>query len=186
MAHCYPLFTSWVPVHRFYLSTVWLQGCWAVTAQVAVSRSCLQPCLTQRMQIARIDVRNYHANASSHRSVPIDQLYRRNESSKKQSYWETCDELWRWGRTGIQDSSLDAGKHDLPKNSGALLRGHCSFADKTSVLTTTLAMIVSFPHWAGCVKTNQDSRHRSQYVYKVKNCQSINGTFVFSHCSDAN
>ena len=49
--------------------------------------------LWRRIQIAHMDVRVFHANAPSHRSTPIDQLYRRNESSKKRSYGRRVKEV---------------------------------------------------------------------------------------------
>ena len=42
--------------------------------------------LWRKMQLPHMDVRIFHASAPSHVNTPIDQLYRRNESSKKQSY----------------------------------------------------------------------------------------------------
>ena len=49
--------------------------------------------LWRKMQIAHMDVRIFHANAPSHMSTPIDQLYRRNEASKKQSYGKRVREV---------------------------------------------------------------------------------------------
>ena len=40
-----------------------------------------------------MDVRIFHANAPSHMNTPIDQLYRRNEASKKQSYGKRVREV---------------------------------------------------------------------------------------------
>ena len=40
-----------------------------------------------------MDVRIFHANAPSHMNTPIDQLYRRNEASKKQSYGKRLREV---------------------------------------------------------------------------------------------
>ena len=49
--------------------------------------------LWRKMQLAHMDVRIFHANAPSHMNTPIDQLYRRNEASKKQSYGKRVREV---------------------------------------------------------------------------------------------
>ena len=49
--------------------------------------------LWRPMQLAHMDVRIFHANAPSHQSTPIDQLYRRNESAKKQAYGKRVKEV---------------------------------------------------------------------------------------------
>ena len=49
--------------------------------------------LWRKMQLAHMDVRIFHANAPSHMNTPIDQLYRRNEASKKQSYGKHVREV---------------------------------------------------------------------------------------------
>ena len=49
--------------------------------------------LWRQSQLAHMDVRVFHANAPSHVKTNIDQLYRRNESSKKLSYGRRVREI---------------------------------------------------------------------------------------------
>ncbi len=47
----------------------------------------------RKMQLAHMDVRIFHANSPSYIDTPLDQLYRRNEASKKQSYGKRVREV---------------------------------------------------------------------------------------------